>query len=78
MLKNDPPLNRLSDGELQERIERFGRLMLEAHARYLRRPYAVADRAECYRWWLEQKAVLHERARRRRIVARMEQEMGLA
>lgn len=72
------PLSRLSDGELEERIERFGRLMLEAHARFLRRPYALEDRAERDRWWLAHRAVLLERGRRKRTVQAMERERGLA
>lgn len=75
---NTEPLSRIADGELQERTERFGRLMCEADERYKQRPYAIDDRAERDRWWLALRAVLHERARRRRIVEAMEKGAGLA
>lgn len=61
------PLSRLSDGELEERIERFGRLMEEADQRFQARPYALEDRAERDQWWLARRALLHERSRRQRI-----------
>jgi hypothetical protein len=75
-MKHDPPLRRLSDAELQERIDRFGKQMLEANARF-RQTHAIEDRSERDNAWITQKALLQERSRRRRIVDRMEQEIGL-
>lgn len=76
-MKYDPPLRRLSDAELQERIDRFAKQMLEANARF-RQTRAIEDRAARDNAWINQKALLQERSRRRRIVDRMEQERGLA
>jgi hypothetical protein len=72
----DPP-SRLTDAELQARIERFSREMLEAHDRY-RASASIADRAERDRCSLAQTQLLQERARRRGIVEAMEKGAGLA
>jgi hypothetical protein len=74
---NTEPLSRIADGELQERISRFSREMLEAETRY-KQSKSIEDRAERDRCWLAQKGLLHERARRRRIVEAMEKGAGLA
>lgn len=76
-MKNNPPLRRLSDTELQERIDRFAKQMLEANDRF-RKTRAIEDRSARDNAWINQKALLQERSRRRRIVERMEQERGLA
>lgn len=75
---NGEPLSRLTDAELQARIDRFAALMLEAEERYKQRPYALEDRVERDRCWIAHRQCLLERGRRARIVARMEQERGLA
>lgn len=75
---NTEPLSRLSDEELQARIERLSSQMLEADERYQQRPYALEDRSARDQAWLAVRALLHERARRRRIVQAMEKGAGLA
>lgn len=72
-MKGGPPLPSLSDEELQARIERFARLMLDAQERF-QRSKDIADRAERDRWWIAQKAVMTERARRRRVTRAVEEE----
>lgn len=72
-MKDGPPLTTISDADLQARIDRFSRLMLEAQERY-RRSDDIADRAERDRWWIAQKAVLTERARRRRVTHAKQEE----
>jgi hypothetical protein len=76
-MKNSPPLSKLSDEELQARIDRFSRAMLEAQERFAA-SRTIEDRAARDGAWVAMKACLQERGRRRRIVERMEQGRGLA
>lgn len=77
MTRNDPPLSRLTDSELQARIDRFGNQMIQADQRY-QRTGAIEDRAERDQCWISQRGLLLERGRRRRLVQAMEQGRGLA
>ena len=72
-MKNAIPLSTLSDRELQERIDRFSRQMLEADERFRQRAYALEDRAERDRCWIDRRSLMHERARRQRVGEVMEQ-----
>jgi hypothetical protein len=76
-VKNDPPLPRLSDAQLQERIERFGNQLLQADARF-QRTGSIDDRTERDQAWIAQRELLKERSRRRQIVQAMEEGRGLA
>jgi len=65
-MKNEPPLTRLSDAELQDRINRFSRQMLEADERF-QKTGSVEDRAARDQAWIAQKALLLEQRRRKRV-----------
>jgi hypothetical protein len=65
-MKNSPPLSKLSDAELQQRIDRFSRAMLDAEER-LQKSGAIEDRCERDQAWISQKALLLEVRRRKRV-----------
>jgi 16S rRNA G966 N2-methylase RsmD len=72
-----PDVSDLSDAELLDHIAETGKQFLDAHSRYLASS-CLADKGDRDRWYLAQRAALLERARRPQMVARMEQERGLA
>lgn len=76
-MKNDPPLPRLSDAELQARIDRFASQMLEADERF-QRTQSIEDRSARDQAWIAQKALLTEKRRRRRIAEEAREGRGLA
>lgn len=65
-MKNDPPLTRLSDAELQARIDRFASQMLQAEERF-KRTGSIEDRAERDGAWIAQNKHLMEKRRRNRV-----------
>lgn len=72
------PLSLLTDAELQARIERSSARLIEAEARYEKRRFAIKERGERDRWWIELRTVEKERSRRQRAAAAREREVGLA
>lgn len=76
-MPNDEPPFRLTEAELQARIDRFAAQMLSAEERF-KKTGAIEDRAERDQCWIAQRKLLMERARRGEIVEKMEKGQGLA
>lgn len=75
-MKNDPPLTRLTDAELQARIDRFAEAMLGAEVLF-QLSGKVEFRVQRDSAWLARRGLLQERSRRQRRALDLHDEQEL-